>query len=100
MLFRRGIHPNGLAHLAWDIYCAQLCGRDEDSVWAAYHIAAAARYFPYRPFLIVDRETWNYFSEPSINLIPMFDGNWVNHLLYQMETINDTTSGTEADDSA
>ena len=97
-LFYRDFYPSGLAHRQWSLFVLGLSDKSkDDNLWAAYHTEAAARYFPSRPFLICDEYTWDFFGNPSENMIKMYEGDWVNKLLYYFGDEYDTESAAETD---
>lgn len=85
MVFYRDFYPSGLAYRSWDLFVIELAEKGDDNVWAAYHTVSAARHFTYRPFLVCDEDTWKFFDQPTENMIKMYEGDWVNKLLYYLE---------------
>jgi len=81
----RGLHPNSISHLEWDLYVFNLIEKGEDNVWIAYHVEKAAQYFPSRSFLIINKFTLNFFDTPFPNMILMDQPNWINIIRNHLE---------------
>lgn len=81
----RGLRPNNISHLEWDLYVFNLAERGEDNVWLAYHVEKAAQYFPSRAFLITDQFTLDFFGTLSPNMTLMDQPNWPNIIRNHLE---------------
>lgn len=81
----RGLRPNNISHLEWDLYVFNLVDRGEDNTWLAYHVEKAAQCFPNRVFLITDQFTMDFFSKVPINLTLMDQPNWPNIIRNRLE---------------
>lgn len=84
-IFSRGLRPNNVSHLEWDLYGFNLVDRGEDNVWDAYHVQKVAQYFPSRVFLITDEFTWKFFDEHRPNIVLMDQPNWPNIIINYLE---------------
>lgn len=84
-VFGRGLKPNEVSYLDWDVYGLQLTEKTEDTIWDSYHTMKAAEYFPNRAFLIVDQFTWGFWDTHRPNMILMDQPNWFNVLSNALE---------------
>jgi len=81
----RGLKPNNISHLEWDLYVFNLIERGDDNVWLAYHVEKASQFFPSRIFLIIDHFTLDFFDPPSTNMLLMDQPNWPTILRNRLE---------------
>jgi hypothetical protein len=85
MLFNRNVYPSHLARHPWDLFVVEFSTETTDNIWAAYHTAAAARYFPDRPILVVSEDTWKFFDTPTPNMVQYWETDWLRKLLFYLE---------------